>query len=55
MIKVDGTTIHCTRGDAGEIEFSCKDESGNDYEFNSGQRVILKVYNKNDYSFEKNG
>lgn len=50
MIKIDDLTIYCTRGDAGDIDFSCKDENGNDYEFSNGQHVILKVFDKNDYS-----
>ena len=50
MIKVEESTIHVTRGDEGKIQFSCKDENGNDYEFSGGQKVILKVFNRKNYS-----
>lgn len=50
MIKVEDYTIHCTRGDEGEIQFSCKDDSGNDYQFEVGQTIVLKVFDKKNYA-----
>lgn len=49
MIKVDGTTIYCTRGDNGNtlgnnIEFGYEDVDGNPVSFTVGQRVIFKVF-----------
>lgn len=49
MIKVDGTTIYCTRGDNGstlnnDIEFGYEDVDGNPIDFEVGQIVVFKVY-----------
>lgn len=49
MIKIEGYTIHCTRGDEDEIDFNCEDDNGNAYHFEPGQTVILKVFNKKNY------
>lgn len=46
MFKVKDNTIHCTRGDIGRIEFSCKNNDGTDYIFQSGQKIILKIFEK---------
>lgn len=49
MIKVDGFTIYCTRGDDGStlgnnIEFGYEDIDGNPVDFSIGQKVIFKVF-----------
>lgn len=49
MIKVEGTTIYCTRGDNGNtlnnnIEFGYEDIDGNPIDFEVGQRVVFKVF-----------
>lgn len=43
MFKVDGTTIHCTRGDAGNIKFTV---NNGEYKFVKDDVVTLKVYEK---------
>lgn len=43
MFKVDGTTIHCTRGDAGNIKFTV---NNGEYKFAKNDVVTLKVYEK---------
>lgn len=43
MFKVDGTTIHCTRGDAGNIKFTV---NNGEYKFAKDDVVTLKVYEK---------
>lgn len=48
MFKVEDNTIHCTRGDKGKIEFSCKNNDGTDYIFQDNEKVILKVFDKKD-------
>lgn len=50
MIDVKGTTIHCTRGDEGSLDFSYKDANGQDVEFDVGQNVVFKVYERKDVS-----
>ena len=49
MIKVDGTTIYCTRGDNGNtlgdnIVFGYEDVDGNPVSFTVGQKVVFKVF-----------
>ena len=46
MFKIEDETIHCTRGDAGNIVFSCKNSDGTDYTFNDGQYIEFKAYTK---------
>ncbi len=46
MFKIEDKIIHCTRGDEGKINFTCKNTDGSDYLFQSNQKVILKVYEK---------
>lgn len=53
MIKVEDTTIYCTRGDNGNtlnnnLEFSFNDVDGNPVLFQPGQKVIFKVFNPKD-------
>lgn len=43
MFKVDGTTIHCTRGDAGNIKFTV---NNGEYKFAKDDVITLKVYEK---------
>lgn len=50
MFKIEGETIHCTRGDIGNISFSCNEEDGTTHVFNTGDRIIFKVYEKNNVS-----
>ena len=55
MIKVDGTTIFCTRGDNGNtlgdnIVFGYEDVDGNPVSFTVGQKVVVKVFDPKDVS-----
>lgn len=55
MIKVDGTTIYCTRGDNGNtlgnnIEFGYEYADGTPVQFSIGQKVIFKVFDPKNVS-----
>lgn len=43
MFKIDGTTIHCTRGDIGNIKFTV---NNGEYKFAKDDVIFLKVYEK---------
>ena len=48
MLKVEGTTIHITRGDIALFGIKVQQENGTDYTFNAGDIVRLKVFKSKD-------
>lgn len=50
MFKIIGETIYCTRGDCGNINFTCQNDDESDYVFDVGQVIKLKVYDKKNVS-----
>lgn len=48
MFKIEDGIIHCTRGDKGNINFSCPTGDGTNYIFQNGQIIIFKVYDPKD-------
>lgn len=48
MFKIEDEIIHCTRGDKGNINFSCPNKDGTNYIFQQGQIIIFKVYDSKD-------
>lgn len=46
MFKIEGKTIHCTRGDTGTIALKIPISDSEDYEFTTSDKVIFTVKNK---------
>lgn len=53
MFKIEGKTIHCTRGDRGTIKFSAETCEGENYVFKVGDKVIFAVKPKKGFSSEE--
>ena len=50
MIKIDGTTIHCNRGDRGLIKFKAEKKDGTNYEFQKDDKVSFVIVKKSGYT-----
>lgn len=46
MQKIDGTTIHLTRGDVLKFDLSINYEDGSTYTFQPNDKVVFSVYEK---------
>ena len=47
MQRIEGSTIKLNRGDVMSMRLSLKMEDGSDYTFQSGDKIVFSVYNKN--------
>lgn len=52
MQRIEGSTIKLNRGDVMSMKLSLKMEDGSDYTFQSGDKIVFSVYNKNEMNNE---